>query len=342
MVQHTSLSIWIDVAKSVLEEAGYNPETILKAADIKLDDLPEQLDRSSVEAIADAWRLMVEKTGNPAVGIAAAERYFQPASWRAVGLSVLCSNNLRDAMQRLVRYGELITDVAQFEIEEQGDCTALLVLPRLDAFTIGYEAVDFGIASIVKLFRMSYPGGVDPVLIEYQRSEVTETEPYTTYYHCDIKFNSDRLAIVYRNEDLDKPLPMASNELANYQDRMSADYIARFGNNSIVIKVRDEIVRLLPGGEVSPQQIADNLNLSLRNLQRKLGDENTNFKELLSEIRQQLAQEYIQQSYRSFNEIAYLLGFSDHSNFTRAFKRWFNKSPTQYRADLEQPQGCAS
>lgn len=341
MVQHTSLSIWIDAVKSVLEEAGYKPEATLKDAGIQLDHSSDQLDRSSVEAIADAWRLAVDKTHDPAIGITAAERYFQPASWRAVGLAVLCSNNLRDAMQRIVRYGEIITDVARFAIEKQGDCTALLVLPRLAPFAIGYEAVDFGIASIVKLFRMSYPGGVDPVLIEYQRPPVPELAPYTDYYHCEIKFNSDRLALLYRNEDLDKPLPMASNELANYQDRMSADYIARFGNNSIVLKVRDEIVRLLPGGEVSPQQIADKLNLSLRNLQRKLGDEGTNFKELLSEIRQQLAQEYIQQTYRSFNEIAYLLGFSDHSNFTRAFKRWFDKSPTQYRADLEQPQDCA-
>ncbi len=127
---------------------------------------------------------------------------------------------------------------------------------------------------------------------------------------------------------------MGNAELAAYQDLLSEDYKKRFGNDSLVIKVKDEMLRLLPGGEPTPQAVASSLYLSVRNLQRKLSNEGTSFSALLTEIRMQLAQDYLKQPYRSCNEVAYLLGFSDHSNFTRAFRRWFDKTPSRYREEL--------
>ena len=73
------------------------------------------------------------------------------------------------------------------------------------------------------------------------------------------------------------------------------------------------------------------LHVSLRSLQRKLKEEDTSYKDLLEETRRQLALQYLRDSRRSIGEITYLLGFSEPSNFTRAFKRWTGKSPVQYR-----------
>ena len=78
--------------------------------------------------------------------------------------------------------------------------------------------------------------------------------------------------------------------------------------------------------------MASSLNLSVRSLQRKLSDENTNYKHLLDETRRELAMNYLGNSRLTINEITYLLGFSDPSNFTRAFRRWQGESPSNYRA----------
>ena len=74
------------------------------------------------------------------------------------------------------------------------------------------------------------------------------------------------------------------------------------------------------------------MNLSLRSLQRKLAEEGTSYEALLAATRQELALSYLAEHRYSISEIAYLLGFSDTSSFTRAFKRWTGQAPSQYGA----------
>jgi AraC-like DNA-binding protein len=75
-------------------------------------------------------------------------------------------------------------------------------------------------------------------------------------------------------------------------------------------------------------------NLSSRSLELKLANEGTNFQQTLDDTRRSLASGYIEQSGIAITEIAYLLGFSDAANFTRAFKRWSGKSPTDFRKSI--------
>ena len=93
----------------------------------------------------------------------------------------------------------------------------------------------------------------------------------------------------------------------------------------------DQIVEKLPDGPPSQQQIAAALHVSNRTLQRKLKDEGASFKDLLQDTRMQLARKYLGSPGRSGVETAYLLGFSEPSTFSRAFKRWTGVSPADYR-----------
>ena len=73
---------------------------------------------------------------------------------------------------------------------------------------------------------------------------------------------------------------------------------------------------------------------SQRTLQRRLQEEGTSFQTLLDDTRRELAEQYLAQPGMSLLEIAYLLGFADPSNFFRAFRRWFDATPGEYRARL--------
>ena len=127
-------------------------------------------------------------------------------------------------------------------------------------------------------------------------------------------------------------LASANPELARINDQVVVDYLARFDRDSIAMQVRSKIIHQLPDGIPSQEAIADTLHVSLRSLQRRLKEEDTSFRDLLEETRQQLARQYLRDGRRSIGEITYLLGFTEPSNFTRAFKRWTGKSPAQYRA----------
>ena len=110
--------------------------------------------------------------------------------------------------------------------------------------------------------------------------------------------------------------------------------MANLSDSEVSARVKSKLIELLPSGKVNEEVVAGSLNMSLRSLQRKLSDENVSYKELLESTRMTLALEYIKLPKYSINEITYLLGFSEQSNFSRAFKRWTKQTPTSYRANI--------
>jgi AraC-like DNA-binding protein len=99
-----------------------------------------------------------------------------------------------------------------------------------------------------------------------------------------------------------------------------------------VARARVAIIDHLPDGEPSRKEVASELAMSERTLARRLSDRDYTFSSLVDEVRGQLAKEYLRQSRFSVTDVAFLLGFSDQSNFARAFKRWTTESPTEFRA----------
>jgi AraC-like DNA-binding protein len=101
--------------------------------------------------------------------------------------------------------------------------------------------------------------------------------------------------------------------------------------NDIVTRARVLLIGQLPNGEPSRKTLADTLHLSERTLARRLSAGGYTFTSLVDEIRSHLAKDYLRQSRFSVTDVAFLLGFSDQSNFARAFKRWTDLSPTEFR-----------
>ena len=117
----------------------------------------------------------------------------------------------------------------------------------------------------------------------------------------------------------------------NSDDEQAAAYLESFINNSFSREVMQKLLARLPDGPPEQKQIASDLFVSNRTLQRKLKDEGVSFNDLLQDCRLQLAKKYLQQNHRSVVETSYLLGFSEPSAFSRAFKRWTGMSPAKFR-----------
>jgi len=127
------------------------------------------------------------------------------------------------------------------------------------------------------------------------------------------------------------PLPTGNADMLRASDKIITDYLAHLRRNDIAVQVKSKLIESLSAGQPTQESIATALNMSTRNLQRRLHLEGTSFKMLLDEIRKDLSQQYIKNSNLSINEITFMLGFSEPANFTRAFKRWTGHSPSEYR-----------
>ena len=138
------------------------------------------------------------------------------------------------------------------------------------------------------------------------------------------------VSIAFDRVALEAPLPGGNLELALVNDRIAEEYIDALDPSTISTEVRKLLIELLPSGDANQQSIASQMNRSLSTLQRQLAAENTNYKEIREHTRRDLAEQYVREGHYSLSQIAYLLGFSDQSNFSRAFRRWTGHSPGTY------------
>jgi AraC-like DNA-binding protein len=148
-----------------------------------------------------------------------------------------------------------------------------------------------------------------------------------------VEFAAPLNAVYFDATQLEQALPSANPELARANDRVVIDYLNRFDRETLSMQVRARLIDLLPSGQPNQAQVAKSLHMSVRNLQRRLQGEGSSFKQLLEETRRELAAQYIRQMHRPIGEITYLLGFSEPSNFTRAFRRWTGRTPMEFRQD---------
>jgi AraC-like DNA-binding protein len=128
-----------------------------------------------------------------------------------------------------------------------------------------------------------------------------------------------------------EPLPHGAADIARATDKIAEHYIETLDPHKVASQVRQLLVALLPSGKTDQQLVSKRLNRSASSLQRQLAEEGHTYREVLDSTRRSLAEDYLADGGHSQAQIAYMLGFSDQSNFSRAFKRWTNMSPKEFR-----------
>jgi len=275
----------------------------------------------------------VAVTGDEAFGLVAAEQ-LQPQVLHSLGLAWLASDTVYDGLLRLQRFGRLVSTGIDLQLEEEGDCVHLYLAtdPRFAGACPASR--DYAVGIVTRMCRMTLGEFLAPVRILLDRPAPNEPERWEYLLASRVVFDSDTTRITWSRADIMEPLVTGDPRLARINDEHTLAYLDSFLARSVTRDVVDKIVEKLPDGAPGQQQIAAALHVSNRTLQRKLRQENTSFKELLKDTRMQLAHKYLRSPGRSVVEIAYLLGFSEPSTFSRAFKRWTGVAPAQYRESV--------
>lgn len=184
-------------------------------------------------------------------------------------------------------------------------------------------------------------GAVERVEVEFSEPEYSKA--YEEFFQCPVLFAQERNALIIKQEALDWPLLQKDDNAFNNMRAICDERLAQVTRNrSLSEKVMDEISPLLEGQTPSIEQVADSLGMPPWTLRRKLQDDQTSFQSLLNETRQGLAESYMKDTDLAIGEIAYLLGFSSPTAFQRAFKRWTQESPGQYRKLKQSEQSVES
>lgn len=325
----TTIASWAHVVCTAIEARGVNTEPLLLRANISPDSLLDPEGRIPVSKMTRLWALAVEATGDDAFGLSV-PNYIQPTTFHALGFALMVSTSLRDAWLRTQRYYQIVSNVLEIQIQ-QGERESALCYVKIPGNEYAKEAIDAFVATMVTLSADITGGNAKPTKILLERAKPKQADQFKASLSCEVYFETGHNEIYFKNEDLDRVLATANRDIALKNEEVVQSYLARLLQQPLSKQVTERIITLLAMGEPSQQLVADELNISSRQLQRKLKDESSSFRGLLEGVRKDLAKNYLARPQQSVIEIAFQLGFQDPSNFTRAFKRWFGVSPTAFR-----------
>jgi len=281
--------------------------------------------------IMELWEVAAEATGDPCIGVLVGLS-IRPTSFHALSFSWLASRTLLEALQRLCRYYRIIVTVPlALEVQETTDGYLLKVDYPDEHFPPSAIALDSFLASIIKLCRTASSQDFNPLCITLTRKDSGQAAQYSKAFGAPVIFASEMDALYFDKASMETELPGNDTVLARVNDKLAEQYLDALEPHRVESEVRRLLVGLLPTGNVDQEQVARLLNRSTSALRRQLRDEGANYREVLDETRRALAERYLRENKYSLCQITYLLGFSDQSNFSRAFKRWTGSTPRDYQ-----------
>jgi len=330
----TGLASMGQTFRRLLEMHGLDAVQIAQQADVDLTKIPTPSERIAIDSIDAMLRVAIPLIRDPAFGLQAA-RCWHPAHLGVLGHAWLSSDTLRTGLDRVVRYHRLLGErgTTTLDVTKRG-VKVCFRANRGDPAAVPVAAVfvDIAMAVLLDMCRMNAGAALRPVAASLRRIKPEQSEVYEGFFGCPVRFRAEENAFVLSAQDVDRPLPSANRQLAAVFDRMLTEQLGRLDTSDVVSRCRAEVLQHLESGEMTEEDMAKRMHMSRRTLQRRLAEAQTNYLRLVDDTRKDLALRYIEDASRSITDIAFTLGFSQQSAFTRAFKRWTGLNPTEYRA----------
>jgi len=315
-----------------LESIEVNPEPLYKKAGINPELLLNPNARLSINKVDALWGQAADIIEDPCFAIDMAE-FWHPSHMGALGYAWLASSTLRRGFNRAVRYIHVVTEDLNLDVADTPAGFKISVNLEDSVFTLPQHH-DLVLAIIMHMCRFNFGEELIPTEVKLAHPEPACSKKISDYFRTEVQFDAEQTSLAIARADADRVLPSGNKQIALMHDEMLMRYLVEIKKGDIVQQVQSIILDNLPDGQVTDRLVASELNLSERSMQRRLKEHQTTFRFLLDGVREMVAKQYIENPMNRMSDIAFLLGFSEQSAFSRAFKKWTGKSPVEYRNSL--------
>jgi len=301
-------------------------------ADVGLDR--EVLEDPDVRIPGDAalwlWQALIERTGDPALQLAAPTQ-LPFGAYRVIDYLVGASATVGEGVERFAQFFRLIADAIALTVEEEPGGQRLC-LKTVAGGAVPPVYVDYVFAALVGRIRMRIRPELELRGVELRRPRPSDPGPYEECFRAPVRFGAERDRLCFTAAEWAAPIAGADEALARVLEEHARVLEARLPEvpTDFISEVRASIVGTLPDG-ADEDHVARALHMSTRTLQRNLSSAGTTFRAVLDDVRSGLAESYLADSRVSIPEVAFLLGFSEQSSFHRAFQRWTGSPPGRWR-----------
>lgn len=307
----------------LFEKAGLKPEI--------LDSDEGRIDGEQLQAFI---HLLAEHTGNPVLGLETGD-YVQPGSYSVLGYITMSCATLGEAVTRIAPYEKLVGDMGTTCLKMKGDCATLIWTCNFTDSVVWPQVVDNVFASWINYARwLADSTDATPLEVRLRRpSPGPEHEKaYALRWQCPVQFDAEEDSVTFAQTLLATRLRQPDPLLRKTLEAHALSQLALLDTDTdLTSKVKQSIQKQLAEGITRQDMVAEDLGMTSRTLQRKLSQEGVSYQKLLDEVRQQMAEDYLQNTDMSIPDIALRLGYSETTSFHRKFKAATGKTPGDFR-----------
>ena len=313
-----------------LEELDVAPAAVLRRARLPV----ELFDQSRIWVTTEEWfglyGAIQEVSGDPAIGLQLGSEE-RVERYNPTTIAALYSRSFRDALDRIARYKRL-TCPEEIRIVDRGRECAVEFVWLLAEQPEPPTLTDACFAWVLTIARRGIGRSIHPLRVEFQRAEA-HRRLYENHFGCPVKFGARHNKLLFRGEDIAQPFSTHNPELLELvAPQLEAELARQRADTSLKEQVKGILKKFLAGQRPRLEDVAAELRVSVRTLQRRLLAEGLTFQSLVEAARREMAQHYLLQPSLELNETAYLLGYEDPNSFIRAFHQWEGTSPGEWRS----------
>ncbi len=325
--------IWVRLMVQTFESANLNICELFERVGLEYSRLNNPHGKFKQDELSLLWQAASLESGNPAIGLLMSNSPVMSV-FNELSYGILASDNMCEAMSRLIRYQRFVGEAMDFKVQEEANGYRIIINSAGHTHKLAYEGFDGALAIILVNIRWVSQLEITPLEITCFQPTPDNIQPYEALFRCPIKFNQEQTSLLISHEDYIRPSPIANKAISAKHDDEMTRSLKELDQTNLSRQVMNLVIKQWNQVEPQIEDVASYFNMSKRTFQRRLKEDGWTFLALVDHCRKVMALEYVEQPKYALQHISHLLGFTEHSNFYRAFKRWYGMTPKQYREQL--------
>lgn len=261
-------------------------------------------------------------------------KQFKPQSLGLIGYIGLCSSSAETALQNVVNAFPFHQHNTLTRLVDKGEYYRFDYQVRHGWILCKRQDAELTLGMILNLLRHGLGKNWAPREVHFEHPRPEQWHEHCKIFDAPVYFDQPYNSLLIAKRDLQRSMPEQDQTLLLVmQDAIRRLNTDNLSQQSVVDRARSQVRQVLTQGEPILDDVAEKLGMSPSSLQRRLREQNLTFTLLVDKVRCELATHYLQQQQLPISEMALLLGYSEVSAFSRAFRRWFGVSPRQWRQE---------
>jgi AraC-like DNA-binding protein len=309
---------------------GGDPDRVIGAARLEMRDVGNPDASLDLNRYCDMFEQAARQTGVDDFGLRFGTAY-RLENMGPLAELALNAPTLGEALRKLCRYFPAIQEHSTLALRDDGDLVRLEYQIRDGRILRRRQDAELSIGIFNAFFIRCFGPGWSPAEIHFEHLRAAEAGTHQTLLNAPVYFGQPANAILLRRALLKRAMPQARPERAAALEALLSHLAAQARPDDFVGRVVQEIRAGLPVRAADIDSVSARLSMSRAKLYRRLNAQGADFTRLTENVRRDLALSNVTQPHIPFTEIASLLGYSELSAFSRAFKRWTSQSPADFR-----------